>query len=59
LGLLPGNVVDVPAYGRGVQITPGGRTAQIERDEDGRLVAVCDTPVNDEIVFGLVDSGRQ
>ena len=59
LGLLPGTVVDVSAYGRGVQITPGGRTARIERDDGGRLVAVGQTPVDDEIVFGLVDSGRQ
>lgn len=59
LGLVPGSTVDVSVYGSGVQITPGGRTARIERDEDGRLIARSKTAVTDEVMFALVDSGRR
>lgn len=58
LGLAPGTVVDISAYGRGVQITPGGRTARLVR-EDGRLVATGQTVIDDETMFGLIDSGRR
>ncbi|MGV0749068.1 AbrB/MazE/SpoVT family DNA-binding domain-containing protein [Mycolicibacter heraklionensis] len=59
LGLAPGTVVDISQYGNGVQITPGGRTARLERDATGRLVAQSDTAVTDETVFGLIDAGRR
>lgn len=59
LGLAPGTVVDISQYGSGVQITPGGRTARLERDATGRLVARSDTVVTDEAMFGLLDSGRR
>ncbi|KMO67373.1 AbrB family looped-hinge helix DNA binding protein [Mycobacterium sp. BK558] len=59
LGLTPGSKVDVSAYGGGLQITPGGRTARIERDANGRLVARADTEVSDEMMFALIDSGRR
>ncbi len=59
LGLTPGSKVDVSAYGGGLQITPGGRTAQIEQDANGRLVAHADTEVTDEMMFALIDSGRR
>ncbi|CAJ1505072.1 AbrB/MazE/SpoVT family DNA-binding domain-containing protein [[Mycobacterium] kokjensenii] len=59
LGLTPGTVVDISRYGNGVQITPGGRTARLERDATGRLVARSDTAVSDETMFGLIDAGRR
>lgn len=59
LGLAPGSTVDVSPYGSGIQITPGGRTARLERTEDGRLVAVSETVVTDEAMFALIDSGRR
>lgn len=59
LGLTPGTVVDISPYGSGVQITPGGRTARLERDASGRLVACSDTVVTDEVMFALIDAGRR
>lgn len=59
LGLTPGSTVDISRYGAGVQITPGGRTARLVHDEDGRLVAADDTPIDDDIVFALIDAGRR
>ncbi len=59
LGLTPGTVVDISQYGNGVQVTPGGRTARLERDGTGRLVARSDTVVTDEMMFGLIDAGRR
>lgn len=59
LGLIPGTVVDISRYGSGVQITPGGRTARLERDAAGRLVARSDTVVTDEMMFALIDAGRR
>jgi AbrB family looped-hinge helix DNA binding protein len=59
LGLTPGTTVDISAYGSGLQIVPGGRTARLEQTEDGRLVARADTVVTDEMMFALIDSGRR
>ena len=59
LGLAPGTIVDVSVYGAGAQITPGGRTARLQQDEDGRLVAVSETPVTDDDMFALIDAGRR
>jgi len=59
LGLAPGSTVDVAAYGAGVQITPGGRTARLQRNEEGRLVATSDTDFTDEEMFALIDSSRR
>ncbi len=59
LGLAPGATVDISAYGAGLQITPSGRTARIERGADGRLVARSDTPVTDDDLFALIDAGRR
>jgi AbrB family looped-hinge helix DNA binding protein len=58
LGLLPGTTVDISPYGSGVQIVPSGRTARIV-EEKGRLVAVSDTVVTDDMVFALIDAGRK
>ena len=58
LGLTPGTKVDISAYGGGLHVVPGGRTARLERDGD-RLVARADTVVTDEMMFALIDSGRR
>ena len=58
LGLTPGTKVDISAYGGGLHVVPGGRTARLERDDD-RLVARADTVVTDEMMFALIDSGRR
>ena len=60
LGLAAGSTVDISPYGGGLQITPGGRTARLERDADGRLVvAKGGTVVGDDVVFALIDAGRR
>ena len=59
LGRAPGSKVDVSWYGAGVQITPGGRTAVLQRDADGRLTATSETVVTDEAMFALLDAGRR
>jgi len=58
LGLLPGTKVDISLYGAGVQLVPAGRTARLV-DEGGHLVAAGETPVDDDIVFALIDAGRK
>lgn len=58
LGLVPGSIVDISRYGAGLQVTPGGRTARLER-RAGRLVAVSDEPVTDADVFAAIDAGRR
>ena len=58
LGLLPGTRVDISAYGAGVQIVPAGRTARLIQ-EDGALVAAGETPVDDDVLFALIDAGRK
>ena len=40
------------------QLIPAGRTARLV-DEGGRLVATGDTSIDDDVVFGLIDSGRR
>ena len=59
LGLVPGSKVDVSLCGSGVQITPGGRTARLERDTDGRLVSRAEAVVTEEQMFALIDAGRR
>jgi AbrB family looped-hinge helix DNA binding protein len=59
LGIVPGSTVDISMYGSGAQITPGGRSARLQREMGGRLVASSDTPVTDEMMFGLIDAGRR
>lgn len=57
-GLVPGSVVDISLYGDGLHVSPGGRTARLER-RDGKLVAVAETVVTDDDVVLLVDSIRR
>jgi AbrB family looped-hinge helix DNA binding protein len=57
LGLVPGSTVDISRYGAGLQVLPTGRTARLV-DEFGVLVATGDTAIDDDVVFGLIDSGR-
>ena len=59
IGLTPGSVVDISAYGGGLTVIPGGRTARVERNEDGFLVAYGSTEVTDDDVFALIDAGRK
>lgn len=58
LRLVPGMKVDVSEYGDGLHIAPVGRTARLEV-HGGRLVAVAETAINDDDVFGLIDAGRR
>jgi AbrB family looped-hinge helix DNA binding protein len=58
LGLLPGTKVDISAYGADVHLVPSGRTARLV-EEDGVLVAAAETPVDDDVVFALIDGGRR
>jgi AbrB family looped-hinge helix DNA binding protein len=57
LGLVRGSTVDISRYGAGLQVLPTGRTARLV-DESGVLVATGDTVIDDDAVFGLIDSGR-
>lgn len=59
LGLMPSSKVDISAYGSGVQVTPGGRTARLVRDADGRLVAQGETAVTDDVVYSLMEATRR
>lgn len=58
LGLVPGSTVDISRYGAGLQLIPTGRTARLV-EESGALVATGDTVIDDDIVFGLIDTGRR
>jgi AbrB family looped-hinge helix DNA binding protein len=58
LGLLPGTKVDISPYGAGVQVVPAGRTARLV-EENGVLVSAGETPVDDDILFSLIDAGRR
>lgn len=58
LGIQPGTTVDVTADGAGSQVMPAGRTARIVQ-VDGHTVAESDTPVTDDILFGLIESTRR
>ncbi len=58
LGLLPGTKVDISPYGAGVQVVPAGRTARLV-EEDGVLVSEGETPVDDDMLFSLIDAGRR
>jgi AbrB family looped-hinge helix DNA binding protein len=58
LGLTPGSTVDVSRYGSGLQLVPAGRTARLVEDS-GALVATGETTIDDDTVFGLIDSGRR
>jgi AbrB family looped-hinge helix DNA binding protein len=58
LGLLPGTTVDITPYGAGAQLVPAGRTARLV-EEGGVLVAAGDTPVDDDVIFALIDAGRK
>lgn len=58
LGLTAGAKVDISRYGAGLQLVPTGRTARLV-DEAGVLVATGSTTIDDDTVFGLIDSGRR
>jgi AbrB family looped-hinge helix DNA binding protein len=58
LGLRPGSTVDISLYGSGLQLIATGRTARLV-DEGGVLVATGETPIDDDLVFGLIDADRR
>ncbi|MBA2638949.1 MAG: AbrB/MazE/SpoVT family DNA-binding domain-containing protein [Nocardioidaceae bacterium] len=58
LGLRAGSTLDVSRYGAGLQVVPTGRTARLV-DEAGALVATGDKTIDDDDVFGLIDTGRR
>lgn len=58
LGLQAGSTVDISRYGAGLQLVPTGRTARLV-DESGVLVATGETTIDDDVVFGLIDTGRR
>lgn len=58
LGLVAGSTVDISRYGAGLQVIPAGRTARLV-EESGALVATGHTAIDDDVVFGLIDSGRR
>ena len=58
LGLEVGSTVDISRYGAGLQLIPTGRTARLV-EESGVLVATRETMIADELVFGLIDTGRR
>ncbi len=59
LGLAPGTTVDISIYGAGLQVVRGGRTARLEREASGRLVARGETVVDDDTLHALIDAGRR
>lgn len=58
LGLRTGSKVDISRYGSGLQLVPVGRTATLA-EESGVLVLASETEIDDDDVFGLIDSGRR
>lgn len=58
LGLRAGSTVDISRYGSGLQLVPSSRTARLV-DESGVLVATGDTPIDDDVIFGLIDAERR
>jgi len=58
LGLTAGSTVDISRYGAGLQLLPTGRTARLV-DEGGVLVAAGEATIDDDVVFGLIDTGRR
>jgi len=58
LGLTAGSIVDISLYGAGLQLVPTGRVARLV-DEAGVLVATGEVEIDDDVVFGLIDSGRR
>lgn len=58
LGLRAGSTLDISHYGAGLAMVPTGRTARLVV-EDGALVATGATAIDDDVVFGLIDTGRR
>lgn len=58
LGLGPGSTVEISRYGEGLQLIPGGRTAELI-EQDGVLVARGTGTLDDTTLFDLIDVGRR
>jgi hypothetical protein len=50
----PGTKADISLHGACVQVVPIGRTARLVED-DGVLVSAGEMPVDDDVLFGLID----
>lgn len=50
--------MDISRYGAGLQLVPSSRTARLV-EEAGALVATGETTIDDDVVFGLIESGRR
>lgn len=50
-------MVDMSPYEVGIQGEDADRTARLV-EEDGMLVSVSDTPVDDDVLSGLIDASR-
>ncbi|MCQ4626506.1 AbrB/MazE/SpoVT family DNA-binding domain-containing protein [Corynebacterium sp. CCUG 65737] len=59
LGLELGSAVDISAYGGGITIIPGGRTAEIVETDDGRLVGRGSSLISNDAVLALIDTRRR
>jgi len=49
---------DLESTGAGLQLVPTGPTGARLMDESGVLVATGETTIDDDTVFGMIDSGR-
>jgi AbrB family looped-hinge helix DNA binding protein len=58
LGLTAGMTVDISRYGAGLHLVPESRAARIS-EESGSLVVIGETAIDDDDVFGLIDTGRR
>jgi hypothetical protein len=58
LGLHPRTTVDFLPRGTGVHVVAGGPTARLV-EEDGVLVSDGDTPVDDDVLLVLIETGRK
>lgn len=58
LGLTPGSTLDISRYGAGLQLVPAGRTARTV-EEGGVPVVTGEAVLDDEALFGLIDTGRR
>jgi AbrB family looped-hinge helix DNA binding protein len=58
-GLTPGTKVEITPQNYGIQVVPGGKTAQLVQDEHGEWVARSDTTVTNDDFNALIDLGRR
>lgn len=59
LGVPQGGEFDISVYGGGAQLVPNGRTARLVELEDGKHAFDLGEPVDDELMYRLIDEGRR